>query len=90
MSKTSEKLMRELVTKPARSVTDLAAILDMSRPALSNVLHGNAELSIELALKLEDKFGPWGINARKLLIAQLSDKLEEARAFTEGQHEKST
>lgn len=81
MSKTSEKLMRELVTKPHRSVTELAQMLVISRPALSNVLNGNADLSIGLALKLEEKFG---MNANKLLINQLGDKVEEARAHVYG------
>jgi antitoxin HigA-1 len=77
MSNVSEKLMRQLIVKPGRTVTELSVTLGMSRPALSNVLNGNAELSIDLAIKIEDIFG---IDASKLLIQQLSDKLEEARA----------
>lgn len=77
MSNTSDKLMRELISKPSRTVTELAKLLGMARPSVSVVLHGHAELSIEFALKLQEKFG---MNASKLLISQLTDKLEETRA----------
>jgi len=76
--------MRDLIKKPGRTVTELAGMLGMSRPALSNVLNGNAELSMELALKLEEKFG---MDASKLLINQLGEQLEETRANCFGSDE---
>lgn len=77
MSKTSKKLMTELIVKPGKTVTELARELSMSRPALSNVLNGNADLSMELAIKLETTFG---MDAKKLLLAQLDERLAEVRA----------
>jgi plasmid maintenance system antidote protein VapI len=57
------------------SVTDAAKILGIGRPAFSNVINGNACLSIALALALQSKFD---MNAKKLLIAQLNEQFEEA------------
>jgi antitoxin HigA-1 len=73
----AEMLMRELVTKRKATVTDLARELQISRPALSTVLNGNAELSVELALKIESS--GFGLDARRLLIAQLDEQLAAAR-----------
>jgi addiction module HigA family antidote len=70
-------LMRELVTKRETTVTDLARELQISRPALSNVLNGNADLSVELAVRIERS--GFGLDARRLLIAQLDEKLKAAR-----------
>lgn len=75
--KVAQKLKSALVAKPGRSVTDLAGHLGISRPALSNVLNGNADLSMELALKIETAFG---LKARKLLRAQLDERLAEVRS----------
>lgn len=77
MSKVSKKLKADLITKAGRSVTDLARELGMSRPALSNVLNGSADLSMELAIKLESSFG---MSASKLLMSQLTERLEQIRA----------
>lgn len=72
----AENLKAALITKTGRTVTEIANQLEMSRPAFSNVLNGNASLSIELALKLETTFG---LNARQLLIAQLDKQIAEVR-----------
>ena len=76
----AEKLMRELVVSREATVTDVAPRLDISRPCLSNVLNGRAELSIRLALKIEAAFG---LDARKLLIAQLDEQIATARKSAE-------
>jgi plasmid maintenance system antidote protein VapI len=74
--KVAERLKRDLITKPGRTVTDVAFQLGMSRPAFSNVLHGSADLSIQLAFKLEAVFG---LNAKRLLTAQLTERVNEYR-----------
>jgi len=48
----------------------------MSRPSFSNVINGSASLSVELALRIEKKFG---FQARALLIQQLDEQLSAAR-----------
>jgi antitoxin HigA-1 len=58
------------------TLSDLAPILGITRPSLSKVLNGRAELSIPLALRIEAAFS---INARKMLIAQLDEQIEAAR-----------
>jgi antitoxin HigA-1 len=58
------------------TLSDLAPILGITRPSLSKVLNGRAELSIPLALRIEAAFS---INARKMLIAQLDEQIETAR-----------
>jgi antitoxin HigA-1 len=70
------KLMAALVTKRAKTVTEVARELEMSRPCFSNVVNGNAALSIELALRIEREFG---LDARKLLVEQLDEDIAEAR-----------
>lgn len=76
MSKVSEKLKAQLITKPGRSVTDLAKLLGMARPSVSNVINGNADLSMELAIKLEIEFG---MNGRQLLLMQLEEGMAKIR-----------
>ena len=39
------------------TVTKLAAHLGVTRPALSNLINGNADISVEMALKLSEAFG---------------------------------
>lgn len=73
----SQKIKAE-IEKRGLTVTDAAPKLSLSRPALSNVANGNASLSIELALRLESEFG---MDARKLLVAQLDEDIAAARAL---------
>lgn len=80
MRTVAERLKYELIMKAGRSVTDLAPSLSITRPALSNVLNGNASLSIELAIKIEAAFG---LSAKKLLIAQLEEGLADVRSQME-------
>jgi addiction module HigA family antidote len=69
--KVSERL-QALLVEQGLSVTDAAKRLEISRPSLSHVINGNAALSVRLALKIEREFG---LNARKLLIAQLDAEI---------------
>jgi len=74
----AEILKKQLVTKTGKTVTEVAQEIGMSRPAFSNVINGSSDLSIELALKLEAMFV--GIDATKLLVAQLKEKIDQARS----------
>lgn len=51
------------------TVTEAAKILDMGRPALSNMLNGKSALSPQLASKIESAFG--GVTAKELLELQV-------------------
>lgn len=57
-----------------KTVTEVAAEIGMSRPAFSNVINGQADLSIDLALRIQELFN---IDARQLLIDQLDEKLRD-------------
>lgn len=59
--------IRDEVIPPEVSVSEAARRLGVSRPALSNLLNGNATLSREMAQKLERVFGA---NANDLLQRQ--------------------
>ena len=72
----AQKLYDALVTSRGKTVTEVAAELGMSRPCFSNVINGNASLSVELALKIEKKFGH---QARAMLIQQLDEQITAAR-----------
>jgi len=47
----------EIVEAHGLSVTAAAKVLGVSRPALSNLLNGNANLSGDMALRIEKAFG---------------------------------
>ena len=49
--------IRDNVIPPGLTVSEAARRLGVGRPALSNLLNGNASLSAEMALKLERTFG---------------------------------
>lgn len=59
--------VRDHVIPPDMNVTAAAKLLDVSRPTLSNFLNGKADLSREMAGRLETAFG---YSARKLLDVQ--------------------
>ena len=63
--------IREHVIPQEMSVTNAAKLLGVGRPALSNLLNGNASLSPEMAKKLERTFAA---NAKDLLHRQASFK----------------
>jgi addiction module HigA family antidote len=53
------KLIRTEIIEPlGLSVTAAAKVLRVSRPALSSLLNGKADLSGEMALRIEKAFGP--------------------------------
>lgn len=76
MKKVAKKLRQAVLEHRKLSVTEAAEKIGIGRPALSNVLNGNAALSIELALKLEKLFG---VDARRMLIEQLDEDIMEAK-----------
>ena len=47
----------EIIEPAGLSVTDAANVLQVSRPALSSLLNGKADLSGEMALRIEKAFG---------------------------------
>ncbi len=73
----SARLQKLITRQMGMTVTDAARQLQIARPNLSNVIHGSAELSVDLALKLESVFK---IDARRLLVAQLDEQIDAARA----------
>ena len=52
-----EFIRTEIVAAAGLSVTAAAAALQVSRPALSSLLNGNADLSGDMALRIEKGFG---------------------------------
>jgi addiction module HigA family antidote len=53
-----ELIRTEIIEPLGLSVTAAAKILRVSRPALSNLLNAKADLSGEMALRIEKAFGP--------------------------------
>ena len=53
-----EFIRAEIIEPLELSVTAAAEVLRVSRPALSNLLNGKADLSGEMALRIEKAFGP--------------------------------
>ena len=71
--------VREHVIPAGMSVTKAAARLEIGRPALSNFLNGNADLSPEMAARLEAAFGT---SARDLLDRQSAWDAARAKRST--------
>jgi addiction module HigA family antidote len=69
MAVVSEPLRGLLAT---HSMTRLAKLLKVSRPNLSNVVNGKRYLSVDMALRIEQKFG---LDARRLLHDQLDEQI---------------
>lgn len=61
------QFIRESVIPPELSVKAAALLLDVGRPALSNLLNGKASLSSDMALRLKKAFGA---NSEELLQKQ--------------------
>jgi len=68
---------REVLAPLGLSVTDAAAVLDVTRQALSNLLNERAALTAEMALRLEKAFG---VSMDLLMRMQLAYDLAQARA----------
>lgn len=67
--------IRDTVIPTGLSVSDAARQLGVGRPALSNLLNGNAKLSRDMALKLERAFG----TDANMLIRRQAELEEQAR-----------
>ncbi|SEN32547.1 addiction module antidote protein, HigA family [Chitinophaga rupis] len=63
------------------TVTDAAALLKITRPALSNVLNGHADISPEMSLKISKVFGGsaevWMNMQTTYNLDRLRDKIEK-------------
>jgi addiction module HigA family antidote len=69
--------IRDEIIEPLElTVTAAAGILGVSRPALSNLLNCKADLSGEMALRIEKAFG---VNMDTLMRMQLSHDIAQAR-----------
>ena len=66
----------EVIVPAGLSVTDAAIALQVSRPALSNLLNGKAGLSAEMALRIEKAFG---VRMDTLMRMQSSYDIAQAR-----------
>ena len=69
----------EIIEAHGLSVTAAARVLGVSRPALSNLLNRNADLSGEMALRIEKAFG---ISMDTLMRMQASYDIAQARKDT--------
>lgn len=76
--KNNDEFLNKIRTKltGSENISGAAIALNITRSALSRVLNGKAELSIELALRIESIYG---LNADELLTAQLKNKIDQAR-----------
>ncbi len=70
-------LKAEVVEPFGTNVKALAAHFGVSRQALSNVLHGHAALTADMAIRFEKAFG---VNADTLMRMQSAYELAQARA----------
>src|SRR5664279_5301171 len=66
----------EIIAPVGLSVTAAAAALQVSRPALSSLLNGKADLSGNMALRIEKAFG---VKMETLLRMQASYDIAQAR-----------
>lgn len=66
----------EIIEAHGLSVTAAARVLGVSRPALSNLLNQNADLSGEMALRIEKAFG---VNMDTLMRMQAAHDIAQAR-----------
>lgn len=66
----------EIIEPVGLSVTAAAKALDVSRPALSSLLNGKADLSGEMALRIEKAFG---VKMDTLMRMQLAYDIAKTR-----------
>jgi addiction module HigA family antidote len=66
----------EVIEPAGLSVTAAAAALQVSRPALSSLLNGNANLSGDMALRIEKAFG---VRMETLMRMQSSYDIAQTR-----------
>jgi antitoxin HigA-1 len=71
------EIIREEVIKPlGLTVTDAAKVLAAARPTLSNLLNENVSVTADMALRIEEGFGP---TMEHLMGMQLAYDLAQAR-----------
>ena len=68
----------EIIAAHGLSVTAAAKVLGVSRPALSNLLNQNADLSGEMAVRVEKAFG---VNMDALMRMQAAYDIAQARKY---------
>ena len=66
----------EIIDAHALSVTEAAGVLRVTRPTISKLLNGKADLSPEMALRIEKAFG---VSMDTLLRMQVSYDIAQAR-----------
>jgi len=66
----------EIIEAHGLSVTAAAKVLGVSRPTLSNLLNRNADLSGEMALRIEKAFG---VNIDTLMRMQAAHDIAQTR-----------
>jgi antitoxin HigA-1 len=76
-----ELIRTEIVEALGLNVTKAAEILHVRRAALSDLVHGKAALTPEMALRIEKAFGP---DMDHLLRMQLAYDVAEARRHARG------
>jgi len=69
-------IRREIIEPAGLNVTAAAAVLQVSRPALSSLLNSKADLSGEMALRIEKAFG---MKMDTLMRMQLAYDIARAR-----------
>ena len=72
---------REVLEPLGLSVTEAAAVLDVTRQALSNLVNEKAALTADMALRLEKAFG---VSMELLMRMQLAYDVAEVRARERG------
>lgn len=73
-------IREEIIDAHGLTVTAAASVLGVSRPALSSLLNGRADLSGEMALRLEKAFG---VNMDTLMRMQLAYDIAQARRHSD-------
>ena len=76
-----EFIRTEIIDPVGLSVTAAAAALQVSRPALSSLLNGKADLSGDMALRIEKAFG---VKMDTLMRMQSAYDIAEARKRAKG------
>ena len=71
-----EFIRTEIIEPNGLSIKAAAEVLGVSRPTLSNLLNGNADLSGEMALRIEKAFG---VNMDTLMRMQSSYDIARTR-----------
>jgi len=76
-------LRTEIIEAYGLSVTDAAKILHVSRPTLSSLLNGRADLSGEMALRFEKAFG---VDMETLMRMQNAHDITQTRRLAKRIH----